>query len=348
MSWEKVYTERSEFEKACQESGKALRGLTYREAIKEAQTLCMEQDPSVFIMGEGVDDAAGVFGTTAGLQKRFGKQRVIDTPIAENTITGVAAGAALAAMRPVLVHMRMDFLLSGMDQTVNHLSKWSYMFGGRVKMPVVIRTIVGRGWGSAAQHSQSLQGLLMHIPGLKIALPATPYDMKGLLIESLRQDAPVVCIEHRLLYEHIGYVPEGIYTVEFGKGAVRKEGRDATVVGISYMAYEAVKAATALLKEGIDVEVIDIRTLNPLDENLIYESVKKTGRLVIADTSWLTAGAAAEIAARVACNAFAYLKAPIMRVCSPDCPTPASPVLEQLFYPTSEQIAQQVRKIVGK
>lgn len=348
MSWEKVYTERNEFEKACRASGKELRGLTYREAIKEALILMMKKDKSVFIMGEGVDDPSGVFGTTAGLKEMFGKERVFDTPIAENTITGIAAGAAIVGMKPIVVHMRMDFLLLAMDQIINHISKWRYMFGGKLKIPLVIRTIIGRGWGSAAQHSQSLQGLFLHIPGLKIVVPSSPYDVKGLLISSVEDGSPIIFIEHRLLYEHIGYVPEGLYSVPLGKGMIKKEGKDVTVVGISYMVFESIKAAEILQKEGIDIEIIDVRTIKPLDEQIIFESVKKTGRLVITDTGWLTGGVAAEISARVASNVFKYLKAPILRICCPDCPTPASPALEKLFYPGVNEIISAVKNVCGK
>ncbi|MBM3252760.1 MAG: alpha-ketoacid dehydrogenase subunit beta [Candidatus Omnitrophica bacterium] len=345
MVWEKVYTERGEFEKTCRTLGKRLRGLTYREAIKEALALIMKQDKSVFIMGEGVDDPTGVFGTTLGLQKIFGKERVFDTPIAENTITGMALGAAITGMKPIVVHMRMDFLLLAMDQIVNHISKWRYMFGGKLKIPLVIRTIIGRGWGSAAQHSQSLQGLFLHIPGLKIVIPASPYDVKGLLIASIEEGTPIIFIEHRWLYEHIGYVPKGIYSVPIGKGIVRKEGKDLTVVGISYMVFESLKAAEVLREENIDIEVIDIRTLKPLDEEIIFKSVKKTGKLIIADTGWLTGGVTAEISARVTSNIFKYLKAPVIRIASPDCPTPSSPVLEKAFYPGKEEIVSAVKRI---
>ncbi len=348
MSWERVYTERSEFERACKASGRKLRGLTYRQAIKEALTLIMENDKSVFIMGEGVDDSAGIFGTTTGLQKNFGRERVFDTPIAENTITGIALGASLSGMKPIVVHMRMDFLLLAMDQIVNHISKWHYMFGGKLKTPLVIRTIIGRGWGSAAQHSQSLQGLFLHIPGLKVIMPASPYDVKGLLIASIKDEAPVIFIEHRWLYEHIGNVPEGFYSVPIGKGVVKKSGKDVTIVGISYMVFEALKVAEILEREGIKIEVIDIRTVKPLDEEIIFKSVKKTGRLIIADTGWLTGGVGAEISARVTSSIFNYLKAPVLRVALPDCPTPASPTLEKAFYPGKEEIISAVKKVLGR
>lgn len=346
MPWTKVYSDRTEFEKACRKENKPLRGLTYREAIKEAFTQILEKDEKVFLIGEGVDDAGGIFGTTKDLHKKFGKSRVIDIPIAENAMTGVAVGASIAGMRPVFIHMRMDFLPMSMDQIVNHAAKWSYMFGGAVRLPLTIRSIIGRGWGSAAQHSQSLQALFMHIPGLRVVMPATPYDVKGLLISSIEGESPVIFIEHRWLYEHVGYVPEEMYTVPFGKGVIRRPGKDVTLVGISYMMFESLKAQTILEKDNISVEVIDPRTLNPLDEDLIFKSVRKTGRLVIADTGCKNCGASAEISARVSEKTFKYLKAPIMRIALPESPTPASDVLEKEFYPDYKYIARSIKELV--
>ncbi len=332
MPWTKVYVDKSEFEKAAQLQKDGLRGLTFREALKEATAQMMEKDERVFVMGEGVDDPGGIFGSTQGLHKKFGKGRVIDIPIAENGMTGVAIGAAMAGMRPIFVHMRMDFLPMCMDQIINHASKWYYMTGGRTNVPLVIRSIIGKGWGSAAQHSQSLQALFMHIPGLKVVMPSTPYDVKGLMVSSIEDGNPVMFIEHRWLYEQIGYVPEELYTVPIGKGIVRRQGKDVTVVAVSNMVYEAMKAVQPLEAEGIDIEVIDLRTIKPLDEEIIIESLKKTGRLVIVDIGWKTCGVSAEIAAVVAEKAFRYLKAPVKRVALPDVPTPNSPVLEDAYY----------------
>lgn len=346
MPWTKLYSDRSEFEKACKIAGRSLRGITYREAIKEALSQLMEDDDKVFVIGEGVDDAAGIFGTTLGLHKKYGGKRVIDTPVAENGITGVAIGSALAGMRPIMVHQRMDFMLLCMDQIVNHLSKWKYMFGGKVKVPLTIRSIIGRGWGSAAQHSQSLQALFMHIPGLKVIMPATPYDAKGLLISSVKSESPVIFIEHRWLYEHVGYVPENPYSIPIGKGIVRKSGNDITVVGISFMVFEAIKASESLNRDKIDIEVIDLRSLKPFDEKIIINSVRKTGRLIIADTGWKTCGVSAEISARMSEKLFKYLRAPILRICLPDVPTPASGALEKFFYPGAKEIAQAAKKII--
>src|SRR5208283_4510585 len=278
MPWTKVYIDKADFEDTLAKKG--MRGLSYKDALREAQSQLLESDERVFLMGEGIDDPGGVFGTTQGLADRFGKERVMDIPIAENGLTGVAIGAAVAGMRPVFIHMRMDFLPMCMDQIINHAAKWNYMTGGAVNVPLVIRSIIGRGWGSAAQHSQALHALFVHIPGLKVVAPSTPYDAKGLLISSVEDGNPIMFVEHRWIYDYIGYVPEEMYRVPLGTGVIRREGKDVTVVAISQMVYEAMKAAKALAGEGIELEIIDPRCLKPLDEALIFDSVKKTGRLI--------------------------------------------------------------------
>ncbi len=326
----------------------AIRQAKYVEAIAEALVQAMECDERVFVMGIGVDDPTGVFGSTRPAFKRFGKKRVFTIPLSENAITGVGIGAALSGLRPIMVHARNDFLLLTMDQLVNHAAKWSYMAGGRMKVPFTIRAIIGRGWGQGPQHSQSLQALFVHTPGLKVVMPATPYDAKGLLLASIRDDCPVIFIEHRRLYDTVGPVPEETYTVPLGKGAVRREGRDVTVVASSLMVLEALQASQLLQSDGISAEVIDLRTLSPLDDELVFDSVRKTGRLVVADTGWETCGVAAEVSARVASNVFGSLKAPIRRVCLPDSPTPTCPSLEKEFYPGAEDIAAAVRTVVGR
>lgn len=347
MPWTKVYPDKTEFEKACRLENRKLRGLTYKEAVREALFQLLEKDEKVFLLGEGIDDAAAVFGTTKDLCETFGKQRVIDIPVAENALTGVAIGAAIAGLKPIFIHMRMDFLLLAMDQIINNAAKWNYMFGGKVKVPLVIRAIIGRGWGSAAQHAQSLQALFMHTPGLKVIMPATPYDVKGLLVSSVKANSPVIFIEHRWLYEQVGYVPEEMYSLPFGEGIIRRAGKDVTLVGISYMVFESLKAQQVLEKEGISVEVIDLRSLNPMDENLILESVKKTGRLVIADTGWKNCGLTAEISAIICEKAFKYLKAPIMRVGLPESPVPASSMLEDEFYPDYQTIVDNIKTVLS-
>lgn len=340
MPWTKVIVDKSELDLMLLSKG--LRVLTYKDAIREAQLQLMETDERVFIMGEGVDDPSGVFGTTNGLCEKFTRDRVIDIPVAENGMTGVAIGAALAGMRPVFVHMKMDFLPICMDQIINHAAKWSYMSGGKAHVPLVIRSIIGRGWGSSAQHSQALHSLFSHIPGLKVVIPSTPYDAKGLLVAAVRDGNPVMFIEHRWVYDYTGYVPEEIYEVPIGKGIVRRQGSDVTVVAISQMVYEAEKAAKLLEAKGISIEIIDPRSIKPLDEELIFNSIKKTGRLIIADVGWRTGGIGAEIACRVSESAFRYLKSPIKRISCPDTPTPASQVLESAFYPDFNNICQAV------
>jgi pyruvate/2-oxoglutarate/acetoin dehydrogenase E1 component len=345
MPWTKIYSSRTEFEKALKETP-GLRGITYKEAIREATAQLLSADKSVFVIGEGVDDSGGVFGTTKGLQEEFGKDRVMDSPLAENGITGVCVGAAAAGMKPILVHMRTDFLPISLDQILNHAAKWHYMFGGRVNVPLVIRSIIGRGWGSAAQHSQSLQAMFMNIPGLRVIMPATPFDAKGLLIAAVRDGNPVIMIEHRWLYDHMGHVPEEMYEVPLGKAVVRKAGTDATIVTVSHMVHEAIQAAEALLDEGIDCEVIDLRSLKPMDGAAVIDSVRKTGRLIIADTGWKECGVGAEVMAKVA-EAGVALRAPLVRISLPEAPTPASPVLEKAYYPGKQDIIEAARKTVG-
>lgn len=314
------------------------RVISYGQAILEATDQALERDPRVFLFGEGIDDLSGVFGTTKGLQEKYGTDRVFDTPISENSLTGIAAGAAMAGLRPVFIHSRMDFLILSLDQLVNHACKWHYMFGGKVKVPLVIRTVSARGWGSGAQHSQCAQGMLMNVPGLKIAMPATPYDAKGLLISSIMDDGPVLFAEHRWLYKTTGTVPEALYSIPFGKGVVRRRGADITIAAVSWMVVEALKAAEKLQADQISAEVIDLRTVKPLDEDILFESLSKTGTLLIADTGWVSGGVASEISARVCEKAFHLLKKRIVRVCCPDAPTPASDVLEKAFYPDAETI----------
>jgi pyruvate dehydrogenase E1 component beta subunit len=345
MPWTKVYGDRSEFDKMAA-TRKDLRGLTYGEALLEATATAMASDPDVFVLGEGVDDPGGVFGSTLGLIDKFGPERVMDTALAENGITGIAIGAAVAGMRPLLVHMRVDFLPLSLDQIMNHAAKWHYMFGGRVNVPITIRAIIGRGWGSGAQHSQSLQSIFTQVPGLKVVMPATPYDAKGLLLASLYDNNPVIFIEHRWLYGHVGHVPEEEYRVPLGQALIRREGADVTIVASSLMVFEAIKAAEVLAEEGIDAEVLDLRTLKPMDTPAILKSVLKTGRLVIADTGGKDGGISAEISARVAEEGFSSLKAPIARVGLPDVPTPASHVLEEAFYRGRADIVKAVKHIM--
>ncbi|MDR3641665.1 MAG: transketolase C-terminal domain-containing protein [Humidesulfovibrio sp.] len=323
------------------------RCLTYVQALREAHDMILASDPEAFVIGEGVDDAGGVFGSTLGLAETYG-ERVMDMPIAENGLTGVAIAAASVGMRPILVHMRADFLPMSMDQIVNHAAKWHSMTGGQVSIPLVIRSIIGRGWGSAAQHSQGLHSLFLSVPGLKIALPATPYDAKGMLLAAHADPNPVLYFEHRWLYGAKGPVPAGHYTVPLGQAVVRRSGADATVVAVSHAVPQAMQAAAALKDDGIGVEVIDPRAIAPLDMDTILASVAKTGRLVICDVACRTAGYGAELTCRLAEAAPQLLKAPVRRVSFPDLPTPASPALEAAYYPGVEDIKRAVRQTLAK
>jgi len=324
-----------------------VRWLSHAEAIREALDQAMEIDERVLVMGQGVDDPGGTFGATLDLHRRHGRHRVFDTPLAETALTGVAVGAAIGGVRPVYLHNRPDFLLLAMDQLVNHASKWSYMFGGAVHVPLVVWACIGRGWGSGAQHSQALQGLFMHVPGLKLVMPSTAHDAKGLMLSAIADDNPVLIIEHRHNFRHRGPVPEAAYRVPIGKGVVRRPGRHATVVASSHMATEACLAAQELGAGGIETEVVDLRTLRPLDEQIVLDSLARTGRLVVADTGWRTGGVAAEIGALVAEKGLHLLRCPIRRVACPDLPTPAGHSLEQAYYPGQAEIVQAVCELVG-
>lgn len=322
------------------------RVLTYAQALKESFEQAMRLDQNVFVMGQGINDKNGMFGATTDLYKEFGEERVFDTPLAETGLTGVAVGAAMKGMRPVYCHNRPDFLMLSMDQIVNHASKYSYMSGGQCSIPLVIWAVTGKGWGSAAQHSQALQGEFMNIPGLKIVMPTTPYDAKGLMLQAIADNNPVLFLDHRVIYSQKGNVPEKMFTIPFGKGIVRKTGKDVTIVGISEMLLESMKAAKELEQKGISAEVIDLRTIKPFDKDIIIESIKKTHHFVIADTGWKTGGVAAEIAATIYEKAFGLLDAPIERIGLPDIPTPAAYTLEDAYYRTSEDIVLAVEKVL--
>lgn len=323
-----------------------MRKLSYSLAINEAMHQTMEADPRVFVLGQGVLNPWYVGNSMRGIDKRFGPKRVIDPPVSENGMNGVVIGAALAGMRPVVIHPRMDFLLLGAEQLINEAANWYYMFGGQIPVPLVIRAIINRGGEQAAQHSQALQATFAHVPGLKVVMPATPYDAKGMLVASIEDDNPIVYIDDRWLYNDEGEVPEELYRVPIGKGIIRRKGEDVTVVATSYMVSETLKAADTLASEGTEAEVIDARTLKPLDEELILESVKKTGCLVVADAAWRTCGFAAEVAAMVAEKGFEHLRAPIQRVTLGDIPAPASRTLEKAYYIVAEDVVHAVRRLV--
>lgn len=317
--------------------------ITFAEALREATQQEMQADPSVILFGQGVDDFRGMYGTTKGLVEQFGPERIFDTPLSEEGMAGVAIGAALAGLRPIHTHIRMDFVLLSMNQIVNIAAKSRYMYGGQVKIPLVIRCVIGRSWGQGAQHSQGLHSLFMHIPGLRVVAPTTPYDAKGLLIQSIRADDPVLFVEHRMVHFQKGQVPPESYTVPFGQARVLAPGKDITLVGIAHQAVECMRARLCLQDVGIEAEVIDPVSLSPLDMKTITASVRKTGKLIVADSAWTNCGASAEIVARVGeeLGNFRFRRlgfAPVV------CPTTKK--LENLFYPDPRQIAHTAYELV--
>jgi acetoin:2,6-dichlorophenolindophenol oxidoreductase subunit beta len=321
--------------------------MTFAQAINSAHAVEMKRDPNIYIAGEDVGVFGGCFGVTAGLLDQFGEKRVKDTTITESAIIGTAVGAASAGLRPVIELMFVDFIGVALDQLYNQGGKMKYMFGGKAKIPMVMRTACGAGIGAAAQHSQCLDALFMHLPGLKVVIPSTPYDAKGLLIQAIRDDNPVVFLEHKVLYAMEGEVPEEAYTIPLGLADIKREGSDVTVVATAKMVHTALGAAEKLAGEGISVEVVDPRTLYPLDMETIIASVKKTHRLVIVHEEVKFAGSGAEIAAQVAEDAFDYLDAPIVRVAAPFCPVPFSPPLEKAYIPSEEKLIAAVKKVMA-
>lgn len=324
-----------------------MRELTYSQAIREAMSQEMRKDNNVFLMGEDVGVYGGAFGVSVGMVEEFGEDRVRDTPISEAAIMGAGAGAAVTGMRPVVEIMFSDFTTIGMDALVNQAAKMRYMFGGKAKVPMVVRTAGGSGTGAAAQHSQSLEAWFCHVPGLKVVIPSTPYDAKGLLISAIRDDNPVVFIEQKLLYSRKGPVPEEEYTIPLGVGEIKREGKDATIVTYGRMVPTCLKVAEDIAgKEGIDIEVVDPRTLSPLDRDIIIKSAKKTGRVLVVHEACQTGGFGGEIVAAVAeSEAFFYLDAPIKRLGGLDIPIPYCPELEKNAVPTEETITASVREL---
>lgn len=321
--------------------------MKYSEAIRDAQAVMMRQDKRVFVCGLGVPAPKEVFGSTSGLKEEFGAERVFDTPASENGTLGLLLGASLQGMRPIMVNQRVDFFLLALDQLINHASKWKYMFAGKQEMSVLVRVIVGRGWGQGPQHSQSMHALFAHIPGLKVAAPATPYDVKGMIISALQDGGPVVMIEHRRLYDEIQDVPEGVYSIAFGQAKVAIEGKDVTLVASSHMVSEARKAARLLMAQGISVELIDLRSLRPLDTQTVYSSVKKTGHLVLVEGDWKPCSVSGEIIASLAEKDPKIFKSPPIRIMWPDIPAPTSSSLEEAFYPSVKDICDACLKVLG-
>jgi pyruvate dehydrogenase E1 component beta subunit len=324
-----------------------MRSLTYAQAIREAHAQLLERDPRVFVIGQGLWSPWYAGRSLESLDREFGRERLLDSPVSENAVTGAAVGAALAGMRPIVFHPRMDFMLLAVDPIVNQAANWSYLFAGRAGVPLVVRAVVNRGGEQGAQHSQALHAMFMHVPGLKVVMPATPADAKGLLIAAVEDPNPVLYIDDRWFYEQAGEVPEEMFRTPIGQAAARRAGADVTIAGISWMAAQALEAAAVLAAEGIEAEVIDLRSLKPWDKAAVLESVRKTGRAVVADSGWHTAGASAEIAATIAGEAFHDLRAPVERVALPDVPAPVSRAEERAYYPGREEIASAARRTMA-
>ena len=325
----------------------AVRQLSYSQAIQEAMAIALESDPNVFLMGEDIGVYGGAFQVTGDLVDRFGTERVIDMPISELGGAGVAVGAAMTGMKPIFEFQFSDFATLAMEQIVNQAAKMRYMLGGEISVPLVMRFPAGSGTGAAAQHSQSLEAWLAHVPGLKVLQPATPYDAKGLLLAAVADPDPVMIFEHKLLYKMKGDVPEGYYTVPIGKAHIAREGRDVTIVATSIMVHKALEAAVALQAEGIDVEVIDLRTIRPIDQATVIASVKKTHRMICVYEAVKTLGIGAEMSAMIAeSDAFDYLDAPIVRLGGIDSPIPYNPDLEKAAVPQVNDIITSVRALV--
>jgi pyruvate/2-oxoglutarate/acetoin dehydrogenase E1 component len=324
------------------------RTLTYSEAIREAVAQEMARDPSVVVLGQGIDDFKGMYGTTRGLAERFGADRAFDTPLAEEGMTGVAIGLALAGMRPIHTHIRMDFMLLAMNQIVNIAAKARYMYGGSVAVPLVIRGVIGRSWGQGAQHSQGLHALFAHIPGLRVVAPTTPYDAKGCLIQSIREDNPVIFVEHRMVHFQKGHVPEEPYTVPSGKARVLAGGADVTLVGVAHAVVDCLRARDCLLRRGLTAEVIDPVTLSPLDTATIAASVRKTGRLLVVDSAWTFCGISAEVVSAVTEQLQGERPVRVRRLGFAPVVCPTTKALERLYYPSPQTIASAAYGLIDE
>ena len=322
------------------------RPLTFAKAINEALFQAMSMDESVISYGLGVDDPKGVFGTTLGLQKKYGSQRVFDMPTSENAMTGVAIGAALNGMRPVMSHQRVDFFLLAMDQLINNAAKWHYMFSGQSSVPITIRLIIGRGWGQGPTHSQNLQALFAHIPGLKVVMPTTAADAKGLLLASIFDDNPVIFMEHRWLHNLQSDVPAEDYRVPIGKARKVTTGNDLTIVAMSYMTIEATHAVETMSRQGVSCDLIDLRSVKPVDWEAVFASVRKTGRLLALDTDFATGSIGSEIISRTSQECFDSLKQAPRLLALPDFPAPTSPALKKVYYKRAEDIVTLVAEML--
>jgi acetoin:2,6-dichlorophenolindophenol oxidoreductase subunit beta len=322
--------------------------LSYREAVRDAMSTAMRRDDDVFIMGEDIAEMGGSMGVTQGMLEEFGPERVRNTPISEMAIVGAGIGAAIAGMRPIVEIMYQDFTTLAMEQIVSQAAKHRYMSGGQIKVPITIRTQGGAGWSPGAQHAQQLEAWFVHVPGLKVVFPSTPEDVRGLLWSSIYEDNPIVFFEHRTLYGIKGEVPDKIEPIEIGKARIHREGEDVTVVATGRLVHESLKAAEQAAEEGISVEVFDPRTLQPLDEDALIASVKKTNRAVVAHEAVTRMGWGAEVAAVVQEKAFDYLDAPIARVGAKFTPIPFAPIMEEWVVPHAKDVLAAIRKTVGK
>jgi acetoin:2,6-dichlorophenolindophenol oxidoreductase subunit beta len=325
---------------------KMARSITYAEAICEALRQKLDQDKAVYLIGQGVPDASQTYGTTKNLEAQY-PDRVFDCPISEGAVVGILLGSSLAGLKPVMVMARFEFLMLAIDQLVNQAAKWHFMFSGQAQAAITLRVIVGRGWGQGPQHSQSLHAWFAHVPGLKVVMPATPFEAKGLLISSIDDPNPVLFIEHRWLHHLHGNVPKAIYHLPFGGGTLMSSGKDVTLVSLSYATIDALKAVRLLEKEGISVDLLNIHTLNPFDDTIILESVKKTGKLLVCDYACDTGSFASEIVSRVCGKAFSDLKAPPLKVTLPDAPVATTRAIANFYYPTPQHIVNAVKSLLG-
>jgi pyruvate dehydrogenase E1 component beta subunit len=319
--------------------------MQYRDALAHAQSDAMAEDPHVFVFGLDVPDFKRIFGSTQGLLEQFGSKRCFGTPLSEDAMTGVALGAALCGLRPIHVHIRVDFLLLGMNQIANMISTMRYMSGGKLKVPLVIRAVVGRGWGQGPQHSKTLHSFFAHIPGIKVIMPSTAQDAYSLLRSAIADDNPVICIEHRWLYDVPGPVDKAIQ-VPLGKANIVRNGKDLSIITTSWMTVEAIQAAEILSRQGIEAEIVDVRTIAPLDMETINGSVRRTGRCIIADYDWVFCGFGAEVAAQISHACFSSLNLPVERLGFEHAPCPTTRPLENLFYPSAEHIVRTAEKML--
>ncbi len=320
--------------------------INFIESINQALSMSMKKDKNVICYGLGVTDPKKIFGSTKNLEKDFGSNRVFDIPTSENAMTGIAIGSSLNGLRPIYIHQRLDFFLLAMDQIINNAAKWHFMFGGQKSAAITIRLITGRGWGQGPTHSQNLQSLFAHIPGLKVVMPSDPYNAKGLLISSIFDNNPVIYIENRWLHNSIQSVPNSFYKIPLGKAKKKTSGKDVTIISMSYMTVEAIKAAKILKKIGVSVEIIDLLSIKPLDMRPIHKSLKKTGRLIVLDTSHPICSVASEVISQVVENSFSFLRSKPVKLNLPDSPEPTSYSLSKNYYNNFEHIVYEVLKIM--